>query len=724
MLINKIRLLVQAFSFLILTYGGRIGINLGYALPCFACPYVAGCGGYCFLMFLQRVGIFGIAAYDRIFTYIGLQNLLWFSIFAVSAIILSKFWCGWICPFGSLLDALSGLRKKMGIREIEFSWTVRTMIKPIKYIFLAVILVVPLLIAFLGLSSDFYILFCKICPARPIMPIFAGDIRRFGLEYSNWSTLIISIVSVSFAAITIVGSFFKDRFFCMVCPMLPLIHLFNKLSPVRFVKWADGCSGCGNCQRVCPMDIREVHLEKKNGMVMTEDCILCTQCMQACPENNVLKLQFFNKNIFISLKNLRRQLVEKMNDKLNFIDERQKRRYEKVLQKTEEEYLQEIAILKSREDFLEEYEYFLQLLASPFSARKLQMRVEKPLAGLFCIQAPFEIFDAFDLHPVKLCGGSHTVQRLAASYLPVLMCPMLKSFMGNFDLQQESFADYRAVILPTTCDWVVKLPEIMQQDTENVHYLELPHLKETEKSQSRWLEEIFCLKQLLEKITGKKLKPKQLQESINKVMNIWIIMDELTKLKRSGQLSGVWYTAITNTFMLDNLEVWSGQVNRTIEKLHRQQKQENSSRIFVAGSPIIFPNLKLLQLIEQAGMSITADDICSSERIMPGGIIYNDTSEYGMLRAIAERYHKACVCPTFADNSRRVNNIISTAKEYNIKGVIFNLLKGCHPYDIEAITIERKLKEHGLKFIKIETDYGKEDSQNILTRLEAFKQTL
>ena len=172
------------------------------------------------------------------------------------------------------------------------------------------------------------------------------------------------------------------------------------------------------------------------------------------------------------------------------------------------------------------------------------------------------------------------------------------------------------------------------------------------------------------------------------------------------------------------MEVWSGQVNRTIEKLHRQQKQENSSRIFVAGSPIIFPNLKLLQLIEQAGMSITADDICSSERIMPGGIIYNDTSEYGMLRAIAERYHKACVCPTFADNSRRVNNIISTAKEYNIKGVIFNLLKGCHPYDIEAITIERKLKEHGLKFIKIETDYGKEDSQNILTRLEAFKQTL
>ena len=58
-----------------------------------------------------------------------------------------------------------------------------------------------------------------------------------------------------------------------------------------------------------------------------------------------------------------------MNDKLNFIDERQKRRYEKVLQKTGEEYLQEIAILKSREDFLEEYEYFLQFTWKSYCCR-------------------------------------------------------------------------------------------------------------------------------------------------------------------------------------------------------------------------------------------------------------------------------------------------------------------------------------------------------------------
>ncbi|MDR3243604.1 MAG: 2-hydroxyacyl-CoA dehydratase family protein [Elusimicrobiota bacterium] len=413
-----------------------------------------------------------------------------------------------------------------------------------------------------------------------------------------------------------------------------------------------------------------------------------------------------------------------MNEIQNTNDDRKKRRYEKIQQKTNTEYAQEIEILRVRSDFLPEFEYFLQLLFEPLSAARLQARVGKPLVGLFCIHTPFELFDIFGLHPVKLCGGSHTVQQLAASYLPVLMCPMLKSFMGNFDLQQESFADYKAIVLPTTCDWVVKLPEIMNQKTDNAHYLELPHLKETEKSQNRWLEEILGLKELLEKITGKKLKAKLLKESINKYMDLWALLEELTKLKRLGKLSGVWYTAITNTFMLDNMDVWAEKVKLAIKKLLEQPADSNAAKIFVAGSPIIFPNLKLLQLIEQAGMNVAADDICSSERIMPGGIIYNDTSEYGMLRAIAERYHKACVCPTFADNDRRVNSIVSTSLENNIKGVIFNLLKGCHPYDIEAITIERKLKEKDLKFLKIETDYGKEDSQNILTRLEAFKQTL
>lgn len=58
--LTRARYLVQHLSFVVLMYGGRFGVNLGPALPCFACPYVAGCGGYCYLMGLQTYIGFGL----------------------------------------------------------------------------------------------------------------------------------------------------------------------------------------------------------------------------------------------------------------------------------------------------------------------------------------------------------------------------------------------------------------------------------------------------------------------------------------------------------------------------------------------------------------------------------------------------------------------------------------------------------------------------------------
>lgn len=312
MTIYRLRLLVQALSFFLLTYGGRFGVRLGYSLPCFSCPFVSGCGGYCFLMFFQRMGLLGIAAYDRLFTYIEVKTLLWTALFGILCILLSKLWCGWICPFGTVQDLLTALRQRMGINEVQLPWYVRDGIKPIKYIFLGIILLVPPFMLTLNLPNELYILFCKICPARVIMPMFVGNFRYAGLDFSTWLALVISIISLVFTAITLVGSFFKQRFFCLVCPMLPLIQLFDRFSIISFHKQAQGCTGCGSCQRQCPMEIRSVHDAKEDKRVMEEDCILCGTCISSCPQNNVLELKLGNKVIYSSQ---RKRLYKKTKDK-------------------------------------------------------------------------------------------------------------------------------------------------------------------------------------------------------------------------------------------------------------------------------------------------------------------------------------------------------------------------------------------------------------------------
>lgn len=154
------------------------------------------------------------------------------------------------------------------------------------------------------------------------------------------------------------------------------------------------------------------------------------------------------------------------------------------------------------------------------------------------------------------------------------------------------------------------------------------------------------------------------------------------------------------------------------------QAGPEGGRIFLAGSPIYFPNFKLPHLLEEAGLAVTADDLCSSERLFPTNVAVDEPSETGLLRSLAENYHQGCLCPTFGDNERRANNILGAVSGSGLKGVVFHVLKGCHPYDLESLALEESLKRAGLKFIKLETDYTAEDGRTLLTRLEAFGNNL
>jgi ferredoxin-type protein NapH len=300
MMVSKLRLITQHLLFLVLTYGGRGGIHLGNVLPCFSCPYVSGCGGNCYLMAIQGHwwGL-QMPLVEMISTQ-GMEALTHLGLFIVLIILLNKFWCGWICPFGTVQDWLTLLRKRLALREAQFSWLTRDRLKPVKYILLAYLLIVPLLIAHTGLHPDFSLPFCQICPAKPLMPLFVGETRHLALDFTNSVTLVFSILSITIAAGMLVGMFFKERFFCLFCPLLVLIHIFRTISPVRFEKKVEGCLGCGNCQRVCPMDIRTVHEQKTEKEVLSEDCLLCMTCTESCPADGVLTVKFFKWRLFSS----------------------------------------------------------------------------------------------------------------------------------------------------------------------------------------------------------------------------------------------------------------------------------------------------------------------------------------------------------------------------------------------------------------------------------------
>jgi len=295
MVLSRARWIVQHASFIVLTYGGRFGLFLGSALPCFSCPFVSGCAGHCYLMGLQ--GFIGLGLGTKLLGFAGLKALGYLALFVVLVALFGKAWCGWICPFGLVQDWLSALRKKLGVRESRI--TARTMARLgwIKYALLVYLIFAPALIFAGFMHPDFTLPFCSICPGKAIMPLFAGDTRYFSLDTTNAITAVLSASLLVITGVMLAGMFCKDRFFCIFCPLLALIHLLKPLSALRLIKQPHSCIGCGACRRVCPMDIEQVYKEKKKRDVQAPACLNCGTCVQSCASCRTLSLRWFGVKI-------------------------------------------------------------------------------------------------------------------------------------------------------------------------------------------------------------------------------------------------------------------------------------------------------------------------------------------------------------------------------------------------------------------------------------------
>lgn len=295
----RFRNIIQILTFILFIYGGYFAIDLGSRLPIFACPYNDTTSGACYLIPLQHqlsmptqvlLGGASIAVITGILVF-----LFWF-------VFLNKAWCGYVCPFGTLQDWMTKLRKSIGIRYSTYTQHQFEKLSKIKYIFLFIVLVFPLLMGVGLLGSEWSAAFCKICPARIITPMFSGDFSQWAIDFSSKTAILLTTLGVVFAGLFFIGSFIKKRFFCFFCPMSALHYIFSKISIVQFKKDGSKCTRCGDCYAVCDMQIKDIADNVTDTNILRDDCILCLKCIAACPEDNVLHFDIFKIKAFTSTK--------------------------------------------------------------------------------------------------------------------------------------------------------------------------------------------------------------------------------------------------------------------------------------------------------------------------------------------------------------------------------------------------------------------------------------
>jgi benzoyl-CoA reductase/2-hydroxyglutaryl-CoA dehydratase subunit BcrC/BadD/HgdB len=429
-------------------------------------------------------------------------------------------------------------------------------------------------------------------------------------------------------------------------------------------------------------------------------------------------------------------------------------RRNKVAEAVQKETADEIKILKARTDYIPRYDYFLDLLEQ--GQAKCLAQIDKPVLAFLCQIAPLELIEAHGFHPFRLRGGHQAAERMSAPNLPAVMCPMLRSLLGELSINPlgEGYP-LAGFVLPTMCDWTVKfggMAKLCGLEVKKLHMIDAPRLKHGPHSTESWLKQTYSLNDFLAHLSGGTPRKEKLAEAVDLYREAYLAFSNLIDLKRRAILPQIWFSTICGSFLHDTTQNWTKMVNKVLDSFNCLKAEANSStagsattgsstysssttgssttanstngKIFLAGSPIFFPDFKILHLLEEADLTTVIDDLCSSERILPDPVHITDRSFFGLISALSQRYQLGCRCPTFADPSHIFQGVENPFDHPIFQGVVFHVLKGCHLFDLKSLAVEPNVKEMGLRYLRLETDYAKEDRGALLTRLEAFRGTL
>ena len=229
-------------------------------LNCYSCPAASGA---CPIGSFQAV--VGSSKFRFSYYITGILILL--------GVLLGRFICGFLCPFGWLQELLHKIpTKKLSTKKL----------KPLRYLKYAILLVMVFLLpAFLvndvGMGDPY---FCKyLCPQGVLEGAIPLSIANSGIRAAlgslfSWKLGILLTV--------IVLSVLFYRPFCKwICPLGAFYALLNKVSLFQMKVDKNKCISCGKCARVCKMDVDVTKTPNHT------ECIRCGMCVRACPTEAV-----------------------------------------------------------------------------------------------------------------------------------------------------------------------------------------------------------------------------------------------------------------------------------------------------------------------------------------------------------------------------------------------------------------------------------------------------
>lgn len=330
--------------------------------------------------------------------------------------------------------------------------------------------------------------------------------------------------------------------------------------------------------------------------------------------------------------------------------------------------------------------------------------------GYLCSYVPEELIAAAGFIPVRVMLGPEPGET-AGRYMQSFCCSFVRSLLEGFG---NGTYDYlKAVVVPHTCDTIRNLSDILESAGHDLKILPLmvPTVTETSEAIDFMVEELAALRSALGELAGRDISEDDLWKAID-VSNR--CRAALTGIKESGAGPVLLFASYLACQQSDR-----ERFLQLAERIEVTEQTETGAPVALVGGPV--PQTGLFSLLDECGLPVVWDDICTASRYAEGTV-----AEQGEpLRALATRYLGKTPCPTKTDLSgRREASVVEGVKASGAAGVIFLLPDFCEFHAFDYPGLKSALDREGVPTLALKLEHPFRRSGQVETRLQAFAEML
>lgn len=353
----------------------------------------------------------------------------------------------------------------------------------------------------------------------------------------------------------------------------------------------------------------------------------------------------------------------------------------------------------------------------------------RKVAGTYCCYTPLEIIHALGIIPVRLgWGGDDRLAEDGIPYITNIQCPFVRQNIGVFKEGKNPYAvNTDVIVVSAVCLQEYRMTEVIKyyfnKETITISVPKNFYLPEGKEFYTKELE-AFIVK--LEQMTGNKLDEKELAKSIELYADIRKKVADLYALLARENSSIKWrdvHSVVQAGFYLDPekylLLIEALYKEQELIESQRNESKKNEVRVLISGSILAPGDTKLIDVLEQYGATIVADDTCYGQRTFADLIIEEPT-----LRGITEGYLNKVPCAAqlypYRNTDKRLLNLFQLIEQYKADAIIYHTIRFCDPYTFRYEENKKIFDERGIPFLQLHTDYGAADIGQLTTRVGAL----